>query len=246
MAVVKALYPLALAPLAVPIDKLLTGIVDFMVQHQDKGPLIANTSVIVREIRIIIAPLLLPNRVTYDSEKEVLQTLLKALTRTEQHLRAWEKHLTRRFVAVVNPSAVTSELQADLGQLIRQCFLLLMAIVVGDHRGEYRLLLPTTVDDTSTLPEYSEVAPSRRPSSSPIHNSDSKSILKPTFPLLIWINDDLKKKRRRIAYASKCGITVVQLGSTSAAKTWIRVNKGEFVICIALRDVVLTYSLQTT
>jgi len=244
MAVVKALYPLALAPLAVPIDKLSTGIVDFMVQHQDKGPLIANTSVIVREIRRIIAPLLRLNRVTYDPVKEVLQTLQTTLTRTDRHLCAWKKH---RFVAFVYPSALISELRADREQLFDLCSLLLMAIQVGDHTmREYRLRLSTAVDNTSTLPEYSEVAPSRRSSSSPIHKSDSKSILKPTFPLLIWINDDLKKKRHRIAHASKCGIKVVQLGSTSAAKTWIRVNKGEFVIWIALRDVILTYSLQTT
>jgi len=83
MAVVKAIYPLAVAPLTVAIDKLSAGIMDFMVQHQDKGPLIANISIIMSEIQVIIAPLLLPNRVMYDLVKQVLQTLQTVLARTD-------------------------------------------------------------------------------------------------------------------------------------------------------------------
>ena len=215
--------------LAVAIYKLSVGIVNFVGQHQDKGPLITNISDIARQIQTIIAPLLRPNHVTYDSVKLVLQALQKALARTDRHLRDWKERPTLRFVAFVNPSAVTSELREDREQLVHQCLLLLVAMQVGDHMRQYRLLLPTADDDTSTLPEYSEVALSRRPSSSQIHNPKSHSILKPTLPLLIWIDDDLEGNNRNAAYASKRGVTVVRLGSTSATKSWIRVNKGKYL-----------------
>ena len=215
--------------LSVAIYKLSVGIVHFVGQHQEKGPLITNISDIAHQIQTIIAPLLLPNHVTYDSVKQVLQALQKALSRTDRHLRAWKERPTLRFVAFVNPSAVTSELREDRERLVHQCLLLLVAMQVGDHMRQYRLLLPTSDDDTSTLPQYSEVALSRRSSSSQIHKPESHSILKPTLPLLIWIDDDLEGNTRNAAYASKCGITVVRLGSTSATKTWIRVNKGELL-----------------
>ena len=220
--------------LAVAIYKLSVGIADFVGQHRDKGPLTTNIADIASQIQVIIAPLLLPNNITYDSVKQILQALQKALARTDRHLRAWEKRPSLRFVAFVNPFAVTSELREDREQLVHQCLLLLVAMQVGDHMRQCRLLLPTADDDTSTLPEYSEVALSRQPSSSQIHNPNSHLVLKPTLPLLIWIDDDLKGNNRNAAYASKCGVTVVLLGSTSATKTWIRVNKGEFVTCIAL------------
>ena len=231
---------------SVAIYKLSAGIVDFVVQHQERGPLITNISDIASQIQVIIAPLLLPNHVAYDSVKQILQALQKALVRTDQDLRAWEERPTLRLFAFVNPSAMTSELREDREQLVHQCLLLLVSMQVGEYMRQYSFLLPTADDDTSTLPEYSEVALSRQsPSSSQIHNPDSHSILKPTLPLLIWIDDDLEGNNRHATYASKCGVTVVRLGSTSAAKTWIRMNKGELVVCTALRDFVLT-SLQNT
>ncbi|KIM41136.1 hypothetical protein M413DRAFT_159868 [Hebeloma cylindrosporum] len=213
--------------LAVAVYKLSVGIVNFVGQHQEKGPLITNISDIANQIQSIISPLLLPNHVTYDSVKQVLQALQKALARTDKHLRAWEERPSLRFVAFVNPSAVTSQLREDREQLVHQCLLLLVAMQVGDHMRQYRLLLPTAEDDTSTLPEYSEVALSRRASSSSskIHDPKSQSVLKPTLPLLIWIDDDPEGNVRNAAYASKRGVTVVRLGSTLATKTWIRVNK---------------------
>ncbi|KAF8808530.1 hypothetical protein BYT27DRAFT_7137322 [Phlegmacium glaucopus] len=44
----------------------------------------------------------------------------------------------------------------------------------------------------------------------------------PTLPLLIWIDDDILGKAPQ---ALGAGITVVQIGSTSAAKTWILTNR---------------------
>ena len=214
---------------AVAIYKLSVGIVTFVGQHQDKGPLITNISDIARQIQSIIAPLLRPNHVTYNSVKRVLQALQKALARTDRHLRAWKERPTLRFVAFVNPSAVTSELREDREQLVHQCLLLMVAMQVGDHMRQCRLFLPSADDDTSTLPEYSEVALSRRSSESQIQRPESRSILQPTLPLLIYINDDLEGNNRIATYASKCGVTVVQLDSTSATKTWIRVNKGELL-----------------
>jgi len=215
--------------LSVAIYKISVGIVHFVDQHQEKGPLITNISDIARQIQTIIAPLLVPNHITYDSVKQVLQALQKALARTDRHLRAWKERPTLRFVAFVNPSAVTSELREDREQLVHQCILLLVAMQIGDHMRQYRLLFPKADDDTSALPEYSEVALSRRPSSSQIHNPKSQSVLKPTLPLLVWIDDDLEGNSHNAAYASKRGVTVVRLGSTSATKTWIRVNKGAFL-----------------
>ena len=213
--------------IAVAIYKVSVGIVDFVGQHQDKGPLITNISDIARQIQSIIAPLVLPNHVTYDSVKQVLQALQKALARTDRHLRAWKERPTLRFVAFINPSAVTSELREDREQLVHQCLLLMVAMQVGGHMRQCRLLLPSADDNTSTLPEYNEVALSRRSSESRTRRPESCSILKPTLPLLICINDDLKGNNRIAAYASKRGVTVVQLDSTLATKTWIRVNTGE-------------------
>ena len=119
--------------IAVAIYKVSVGIVDFVGQHQDKGPLITNISDIARQIQSIIAPLLLPNHVTYDSVKQVLQALQKALARTDRHLRAWKERPTLRFVAFVNPSAVTSELRENREQLVHQCLLLMVAMQVGGH-----------------------------------------------------------------------------------------------------------------
>ena len=221
--------------LATTIYRLSVGIVNFVGQHQEQGALITNISNIARQIQGIIAPLLRPDHVTYDSVKQVLQALQKTLTRADRHLRAWKKHPTQRLIAFVNPSAMTSELREDREQLVHQCILLSVAMQVGDHMRQYRLLLPSAEDDTSTLPEYSEVAHSRSSSqtsssSSKIHRKESRSILKPTLPLLIWIDDHPEGINRNAAYASKRGVTVVQLGSTSATKSWIRVNKGVLLI----------------
>jgi len=215
--------------LAVAIYKVTVGIVNFVGQHQEKGPLITNISDIAREIQTIIAPLLLPNHVTYNSVKQALQMLQQALARTDQHLCAWKERPTLRFVAFVNPSAVITALREDREQLVHQCIFLQVAMQAGDHMRQFRLLLPTANNDTSTLPEYSEVALSPRSSSSQTHKLESRTILKPTLPLLIWIDDDLEGGSRKASYASKCGITVVLLGSTSATKNWIRVNKGELL-----------------
>ena len=216
--------------LAVAIYKLSVGIVNFAGQHQEKGPLITNISDIASQIQVIIAPLLLPNDVAYDSVKRVLQALHKALAQTDRHLRAWKERRTLRFVAFVNPSAVTSELREDREQLVHECLLLMVAMQVGDHMRQYQLLLPSADKDASTLPEYSEVALSRRSSGSQIHKLGPCSVLKPTLPLLIWIDDDLEGNNSIAVYASKRGVTVVRLGSTAATKTWIRVNKGGPVI----------------
>jgi len=216
--------------LSVAIYKLSIGIVNFVLQHQEKGPLITNISDIACQIQFIIAPLFFPNHVTYNSVKQILQVLQNALARTHHHLHAWEESRTLRFVAFVNPSAVTSELREDREQLVHQCLLLMVAMQVGDHMRQCQLLLPTAGDNTSTLPEYSEVVHSRRPSSSQPQNPGS--ILTPTFPLLIWIDDHLEGNQHHTSYASKHGVTVVRLGSTLAAKAWIRMNKGEFVICM--------------
>ena len=234
--------PASTYALAVAIYNLSIGIANFVAQHQEKGSLIADISDVARQIQLIIAPLFLPNHDTYESVKQTLQVLQNALARTHQHLRAWEESRTLRFVAFVNPSAVTSELREDRERLVHQCLFLMVAMQIGDRMRDYRLLLPTAGDNTSTLPEYSEVAHFPHPSSS--HNPDS--ILTPTFPLLIWIDDHPGGNKHRTSYASKHGVTVVLLGSTLAAKTWIRMNKGEFVICIALRYVFLTYSPQAT
>jgi hypothetical protein len=211
--------------LATTIYKLSVAIVNFVGQHQETGPLITNISDVARQIQSIISPLLHPNHITYDSVKQVLQALQKALARTDRHLRAWKKHPTQRLLAFVNPSAMNSELREDREQLVHQCILLSVAMQVGDHMRQCRLLLPSADDNSSTLPEYDEVALSR--SSSQIHRNDSHSVLKPTLPLLIWIDDHPEGINRNAAYASKRGVTVVQLGSTSATKSWIRVNKGE-------------------
>jgi hypothetical protein len=215
--------------IAVAIYKVSVGIVDFVGQHQDKGPLITNISDIARQIQSIIAPLLLPNHVTYDSVKQVLRALQKALARTDRHLRDWKERPTLRFVAFVNPSAVTSELREDREQLVHQCLLLMVAMQVGGHMRQCRLLLPSADDNTSTLPAYNEVVLSRRSSESQTRRPERCSILKPTLPLLICINDDLEGNNRIAAYASKRGVTVVQLDSTSATKAWIRVNTGELL-----------------
>lgn len=50
----------------------------------------------------------------------------------------------------------------------------------------------------------------------------------PTLPLLIWIDDDILGNAPQALAARKAGITVVQIGSTSAAKTWILTNRGKF------------------
>jgi len=212
--------------LATTIYKLSVGIINFAGQHQEKGPLISNISNIVRQIQCIISPLRHPDHVTYDSVKEVLQTLHKALLRTDRHLRDW-KHPTQRLFAFINPSAVISELREDREQLVHQCVLLSVALQVGDHMRQCRLLLPSADNNTSTLPEYNEVAFSQ--GSSQIRRSESRSILKPTFPLLLWIDDHPEAINRDASYASRCGVTVVQLGSTLAAKAWIRANRGEIL-----------------
>jgi len=208
--------------LATTIYKLSVGIVNFAGQHQEKGPLISNISNIVRQIQSIISPLRHPDYVTSDSVKQVLQAVQKALARTDRHLRAW-KHPTHRLIAFINPSAVISELREDREQLVHQCILLSVAMQVGDHMRQYRLFLPSADDNTSTLPEYDEVAFSRGSSRS--HRPESRTILKPTLPLLIWIDDNPEGIDRYASYASRRGVTLVLLDSTSAAKAWIRVNR---------------------
>jgi len=47
----------------------------------------------------------------------------------------------------------------------------------------------------------------------------------PSFPLLIWISDDLALNAPKVAYARSRGVSVVQLASTSTAKAWIKVNR---------------------
>ncbi|KAF8814917.1 hypothetical protein BYT27DRAFT_7238634 [Phlegmacium glaucopus] len=47
----------------------------------------------------------------------------------------------------------------------------------------------------------------------------------PTLPLLIWVDDDILGNASQALRARKAGITVVQIGSTSAAKTWILTNR---------------------
>ncbi|KAF8965890.1 hypothetical protein BDZ97DRAFT_738998 [Flammula alnicola] len=47
----------------------------------------------------------------------------------------------------------------------------------------------------------------------------------PPLPLLIWIDDDLVGNAPKVLEATKYGVTVIQLASTSTAKTWIDVNK---------------------
>ncbi|PPQ82010.1 hypothetical protein CVT25_014662 [Psilocybe cyanescens] len=48
----------------------------------------------------------------------------------------------------------------------------------------------------------------------------------PNLPLLIWIDDDVVGNGPKVLEASKCGVTVIQLASTSAAKAWITINAG--------------------
>lgn len=54
-------------------------------------------------------------------------------------------------------------------------------------------------------------------------------MLDPTLPLLIWIDDDVLGNAPKALNARKAGITVVQIGSTSAAKTWFLINRGTFL-----------------
>jgi len=46
-----------------------------------------------------------------------------------------------------------------------------------------------------------------------------------TLPLLIWIDDNVLGHLPQAFGAREAGITVVQIGSTSAAKTWININR---------------------
>jgi len=47
----------------------------------------------------------------------------------------------------------------------------------------------------------------------------------PSLPLLIWIDNDILGNAPQALRARKAGITVVQIGSTSAAKIWININR---------------------
>ncbi|KAF8955218.1 hypothetical protein BDZ97DRAFT_1927076 [Flammula alnicola] len=47
----------------------------------------------------------------------------------------------------------------------------------------------------------------------------------PPLPLLVWIDDDLVGTAHRVLEAMNCRVTVIQLASTSAAKTWIEMNQ---------------------
>ncbi|KAF8162804.1 hypothetical protein B0H34DRAFT_295065 [Crassisporium funariophilum] len=46
----------------------------------------------------------------------------------------------------------------------------------------------------------------------------------PKLPLLIWIDDDVVTNAPKALHARQCGVTVVQIPSTVAAKAWIGVN----------------------
>ncbi|KAH9480866.1 hypothetical protein JR316_0007468 [Psilocybe cubensis] len=47
----------------------------------------------------------------------------------------------------------------------------------------------------------------------------------PALPLLIWIDDDVVGNQPKVLEASKSGVTVIQLASTAAAKSWITINE---------------------
>ncbi|PPR00555.1 hypothetical protein CVT26_009884 [Gymnopilus dilepis] len=48
----------------------------------------------------------------------------------------------------------------------------------------------------------------------------------PSFPLLVWISDDLTFNKKKVAFAQSKGLCVVQLSSTTTAKAWLKINKG--------------------
>ncbi|KAF8809748.1 hypothetical protein BYT27DRAFT_7093771 [Phlegmacium glaucopus] len=63
-----------------------------------------------------------------------------------------------------------------------------------------------------------------------VQNGDMKEVINtysadPTLPLLIWIDDDMFANEEQALDACQAGITVVQIGSTFAAKRWIRINR---------------------
>ncbi|KDR83207.1 hypothetical protein GALMADRAFT_134695 [Galerina marginata CBS 339.88] len=48
----------------------------------------------------------------------------------------------------------------------------------------------------------------------------------PKFPLLVWISDDITINTAKAGFAQTCGVSVVQLVSTTTAKAWIKVNQS--------------------
>ncbi|CAA7263417.1 unnamed protein product [Cyclocybe aegerita] len=86
-----------------------------------------------------------------------------------------------------------------------------------------RLLLRLDENNTGyvTMPTLKDLVGSR---------SMKETILtytaEPNIPLLVWIDDDVVGNARKVEYARGCGVSVVQLASTSSAKSWITVNKG--------------------
>lgn len=98
------------------------------------------------------------------------------------------------------------------------------------RNGKYILFFASRTRQAGVFYRYHYLVYSRLASSIPSENQDGIITVSlpvdPNLPLLIWIDDDVVGNGPKVLEASKCGVTVIQLASTSAAKAWITINAG--------------------
>ncbi|KAF8891496.1 hypothetical protein CPB84DRAFT_1748933 [Gymnopilus junonius] len=219
--------------IASTVYSLTVGIVNFISEHEDKDALHDQISSIVVQIQSVVAPLMLHD-IADEPLKQVLQSLQHVLSTVDGHLRSWRRAVRDECLQRYRPRkgiqpafAGRSRPSTD-GQHIKevetQARPLLKKLERDDGASQFwrscvgsdRLLLRLDENNTGhvTLKTLQDL----------VRDDDMKKVV--NLYMAVWISDDLRINKPKVAVAQKKGVCVVQLSSTKTAKAWLKVNKS--------------------